>query len=174
MPNNPYKGYGLLDWISDAPKSDVLGKIGYNLLGLPTDYGQHVAYYMGAEDYIKNNYPDIYSEVGARGVGNQMDNMLNFIGGYDWAARKEDPEYAVQAARAYQFGDTAKDPTDAIGDFNDNSAGANFYDPMTGRIKNDDLIKAAYEYSRTADRQNYDDFKAPDIAGRLRKMMKGD
>lgn len=169
---NPYKDYGILDFLSDSSFSDALSKVGYELLGLPTDYGQHNAYYMGAENHIKENYPDIYKEVGARQSGNQMDKMLNFIGGYDWAARKNDPEAAVRAGRAYQFTDTPVDPTDAIGDFRENEAGAMFYNPEAGRMKNDDLIRAAYEFSRASDREDYSDFVPGQSASILREIFR--
>lgn len=170
MPN-PYKNYGILDFLSDVSLSDAMSKMGGEL-GLPTDYAKHNAYYMNAENYIKDKYPDIYKEVGARQSGNQMDKMLNFIGGYDWAARRNDPENAVRMGRAYQYTDVSADPTDAIGDFRENEVGARFYNPESGRISNDDLIKAAYEFSRAADREDYSDFQPSLSASILGEIFK--
>ena len=171
MPN-PYENYGILDFLKDAKARDALSKM-RGQLGFGGDYADHNNFYMNMEDRIKSDYPDIYKEVGARKSGNQMDAMLNFIGSYDWAARKNDPQGAVEAARMYQYLDSSADPTDAAGDFSENKVGAEFYNPKIGRLPDDELIKAAYEFSRGRDeRQNYDNFDAPISSDILRYILK--
>ena len=74
---------------------------------------------------------------------------MNYMGGYDMMARSPDTPQKVQAlAKAYQYRDYGSRPNDSIGDFWENIAGANAYDPKAGRLSDKDLYAKAMEYAQ--------------------------
>lgn len=136
MPN-PYENYGLLDYLSDLPISDIPKFISSG----------HISYYNRAPQMIEQLRPEL---AGPRVDRNLQDQMLNFIGGYDMAARGMDPDRAIQGARAYQAKDYFIDgrKEDAIGDFQENAAGVQAFNPEQGRLSDEALIDLALQFAQ--------------------------
>jgi len=134
---NPYENYNLLDYLSDMPISDIP-----NFLT-----SGHIGYYENAPQMIEQLRPEF---AGPRVDRNLQDMILNYIGGYDMVARGMDPERAVQGARAYQAKDYFLDgrKKDAIGDFEENSAGARAFNTQQGRLPDEALIDLAARFAR--------------------------
>jgi hypothetical protein len=133
--DNPFKNYGILDMIKDIPYSDL------------GTFIPHAAYYEQAPQMIQKLRPDL---AGPRVDRNLQDMMLNFIGGYDFAARGVDPQRAMEGARAFQgkqymFSDRKPD---AIGDYNENVAGVQAFNPEVGRLSDEALIDMALRFAR--------------------------
>lgn len=136
MPN-PYENYGIFDYLSDMPITDI-----------PRFFTSgHIGYYNDAPQMIERLRPEL---AGPRVDRNLQDQMLNFIGGYDMVARGMDAERAVQGARAYQAKDYFIDgrKQDAIGDYEENAAGARAYNPEQGRLSDEALIDLAVQFAR--------------------------
>lgn len=135
MPN-PYENYNLLDYLSDIPYSDV-----------PSFFTSgHIGYYNRSPEMIREMRPDL---AGPRVDRNMQDMMLNFIGGYDMAARGMDPERAAAGARAYQYMDYLRGrEEDAAGDYMENVAGIQAFNPEVGRLPDMELIRLAEEFAR--------------------------
>ena len=133
---NAYENYSIFDYLSDIPVSEV-----------PRFFTSgHIGYYNRSPEMIKELRPEI---AGPRVDRNMMDMMLNFIGGYDMAARGMDPESAVKGARAYQYMDYLRGrEEDASGDYMENVAGIRAFDPKQGRLPDIDLINLAEQFAR--------------------------
>lgn len=135
-------GYGILDFFGDLPYSELHK---FFTKG-------HQTYYGDAPNMIKELRPELS---GPRVDRNLQDQMLNFIGGYDMAARGMSPEGARSGAKAYQgrqymwnnlTGDDAR-RDDAIGDYQENVAGINAYNPEQGRLSDEALIDLALKFA---------------------------
>lgn len=134
---NPYEDYGILDLISDVPYSELHK---FFTKG-------HQTYYNRSPEMIQELRPEL---AGPRVDRNLQDQMLNFIGGYDMAARGMSPEAAISGARAYQgkqymFSDRKPD---AIGDYEENVAGIKAYNPEEGRMSDEALIDLALQFAQ--------------------------
>lgn len=134
---NPYEDYGILDMIGDVPYSELHK---FFTRG-------HQTYYNRSPEMIKELRPEL---AGQRVDRNLQDQMLNFMGGYDMAARGMSPEAAISGARAYQgkqylFSDRKPD---AIGDYQENVAGVQAYDPEQGRLSDEALIDLALQFAQ--------------------------
>jgi len=134
---NPYENYGILDLISDVPYSELHK---FFTKG-------HQTYYNRSPEMIQELRPEL---AGPRVDRNLQDQMLNFIGGYDMAARGMSPEAAISGARAYQgkqylFSDRKPD---AIGDYEENVAGVQAYNPEQGRLSDEALIDLALQFAK--------------------------
>lgn len=134
---NPYEDYGILDLLMDIPYSE--GHKFYTT--------GHTTYYNNAPQMIEKLRPEL---AGKRVDRNLQDQMLNFIGGYDMAARGMSPEAAISGARAYQgkqylFSDRKPD---AIGDYEENVAGIQAYNPEQGRLSDEALIDLALKFAQ--------------------------
>lgn len=135
--SNPYENYGILDLIRDIPYSEAHK---FYTTG-------HTGYYNRSPQMIEKLRPEL---AGQRVDRNLQDMILNFIGGYDMAARGMSPEAAMSGAKAYQgkqyiFSDR-KD--DAIGDYEENVAGIKAYDPEQGRLSDEALIDLALKFAQ--------------------------
>jgi hypothetical protein len=135
--DNPYENYGIMDLIGDIPYSELHK---FFTKG-------HQTYYNNAPQMIQELRPEL---AGQRVDRNLQDQMLNFIGGYDMAARGMSPEAAMSGARAYQgkqylFSDRKPD---AIGDYEENVAGVQAFDPEQGRLSDEALIDLALKFAR--------------------------
>jgi len=135
--------YGVLDFLGDLPYSELHKFVTTG----------HQTYYNNAPEMIKELRPEL---AGKRVDRNLQDQMLNFIGGYDMAARGMSPEGARSGAKAYQgrqyiwnnlFGDDAR-RDDAIGDYQENVAGINAYNQEQGRLSDEALIDLALQFAQ--------------------------
>ena len=134
---NPYEGYTIFDYLSDIPVSEV-----------PRFFTSgHIGYYNRAPEMIKELAPEL---AGKRVDRNMQDMMLNFIGGYDMAARGMPAEDAISGARAYQAKDYFLEgrKADAIGDYEENAAGVRAFSPEAGRMTDIELIRLAEQFAR--------------------------
>ena len=142
LPNedNPYENYGEIDKILDYPVFDAFARI-------PTSK-DHLIYANRMPDMIEKHRPGLYDELGGRVDRNKIDMMLNYIGAYDWMARKGgDPENAIDAARAYQYKDYETRPYDSVMDYHENAAGVRAFDPAVGRVDDAKLVDMAEQFA---------------------------
>jgi hypothetical protein len=132
---NPYRDYRAGEWWNDAMlKNDIPGK------------DEHLDYYNNLPGLIKRLDPKQDVTKIDRGL---MDMVMNYMGGYDMMARAPERKNDVQAlAKAYQYGDYGSRPNDSIGDFWENIAGVNAYDPQVGRLSDIDLYNQAMQFAK--------------------------
>lgn len=131
---DPFENYGVLQALMDIPYSE-----------LGTFY-DHTKYVGRTPELIEQYRPDVY---GPRYDRSQMDMMINFMGGYDMAARGTDPQLAREGAKAYQYLYTGKERMpDAVGDYQENVAGIDAYNPEQGRLSDEALIDLALQFAQ--------------------------
>ena len=137
---NPFVDYGL-NWVSDFGQkfSD-----GYDE---NDEVYAHTEYYNKLPEMIRAMDPSMKDV--KRVDRGELDMILNFMGGYDMAARDPDNiDKTARLAKAYQFGDYGSRPHDAIGDYWENMAGIHAYTPDTGRMSDQELYNLAKEYAQ--------------------------
>lgn len=133
---DPYANYGVLDFLTDIPYSE-----GYKFLTRG-----HQTYYNRLPEMVQELRPEL---AGPRVDRNLQDRMYNFMGGYDMVARGMSPEAATSGARAYQYRDyVGGREQDAIGDYQENVAGINAFDPEQGRLSDEALIDLALKFAQ--------------------------
>lgn len=133
---DPYAEYGVMDFLTDIPYSE-----GYKFLTRG-----HQTYYNRLPEMVQELRPDL---AGPRVDRNLQDRMYNFMGGYDMVARGMSPEAATGGARAYQYRDyVGGRKEDAIGDYQENVAGINAFNPEQGRLPDEALIDLALKFAR--------------------------
>jgi hypothetical protein len=172
MPNpNPFEEYGLLDfWRDSKPKQ-----------WFSDDFSDHAGFYESLPALIRNERPYLYEEFGGRKDRNVLDQMMNIMGGYDYAARSGDPQLAREGSRAYQYTDYARRPEDAIGDYYESLIGIDAYDPEQGRMDIQGLLDFAEGMARQrahyGEGSEYEIMNEPDmqdkIANTLGTILKG-
>lgn len=135
---NPFEEYGLLNAWDDAKIKDWYS----------SDFRDHAGYYESLPGMIRTQRPSLMDEFGGRKDRNVIDQMINIMGGYDWAARSGDKQAAQEGARAYQYSDYARRPEDAIGDYYEGLIGINAFDPQQGRMSDASLMDFAERTAR--------------------------
>ena len=135
---DPFKDYGLLNFISDMNLGTVLSN--------PHDAALHANFPDNIARQLKANYSELGDKRTDRGM---LDMAINYAGAYDWAAREGVSQQAAQEmARHYQSKDYDERPNDSINDYYENLAGIKLAGRTPERLSNSDLMELAVQYAK--------------------------
>ena len=135
MQQDPFKDYGLLQYLSDMQLQEVIKR--------PLESAKHGGFPEHFSNYYKRMNPS-----DKRTDRSIMDMAINFAGGYDAAARGFPKDSLMRMARHYQSRDYDERPQDSIQDYYENIAGVEAYDPNVGRLSMEDLYRLAMQYAK--------------------------